>query len=84
VIDPITSPSNPRIKQLRSLLANRKERRRERLFVIEGVRLVEEALETGATLSLLLYDPDQLQTTERGSQLLERIHERRGAFVATP
>lgn len=84
MIDPITSPSNPRIKQLRSLLANRKERRRERLFVIEGVRLVEEALASGAMLSMLLYDPDHLQATERGGLLLERIRERRGAFVATP
>lgn len=84
MIDPITSSSNPRIKQLRSLLANRKERRRERLFVVEGVRLIEEALQTGATLSMLLYDPDHLQSTERGAALLERVREQRNAFVATP
>lgn len=84
MIDPITSVSNPRIKQLRSLLANRKERRRERLFVIEGVRLVEEALSTGVAFSTILYDPEQLQSTERGGALLAQIREVRGAFVATP
>ena len=83
MIDPITSVANPRIKQLRSLLANRKERRRERLFVIEGVRLVEEALRTGATLTTVLFDPEQLSTTERGAALLATVHDRRGAFVAT-
>ena len=58
MVDPITSVSNPRIKQLRSLLANRKDRRRERLFVIEGVRLVEEALRAGARIVTLVYDPE--------------------------
>ncbi|MDQ5854617.1 MAG: RNA methyltransferase [Chloroflexota bacterium] len=83
MIDPITSAANPRIKQFRSLLANRKERRRERLFVIEGVRLVEEALRTGATLTTVLFDPEQLSTTERGAALLATVRDRRGAFVAT-
>ena len=84
MIDPITSAANPRIKQIRSLLANRKERRRERLFVIEGVRLVEEALRTGATLTTVLFDPEQLSTTERGAALLATVRGLRGAFVATP
>ncbi|MBI3158966.1 MAG: RNA methyltransferase [Chloroflexi bacterium] len=40
----ITSPSNPRIKQVRALNARARERREAGLFVIEGVRLCEEAL----------------------------------------
>ena len=84
MIDAITSVSNPRIKQLRSLLANRKERRRERLFVIEGIRLVEEALNSGATLPTIIYDPEGLGATERGEELLAKVRGLRGAFPATP
>lgn len=82
--DPITSVSNPKIKQLRSLLANRRDRRRERLFVIEGVRLAEEALRAHARIMLLLYDPIHLEQTERGRGLLERVATLSEAVVATP
>lgn len=84
MIDPITSVSNPRVKQLRSLLANRKDRRRERLFVIEGVRLVEEAVRSNANLVSIIYDPEHLEASERGRALLEQVRERRAAYVATP
>ncbi len=83
MIDPITSSSNPRIKQIRSLLANRKERRQERLFVIEGVRLVEEAVRTDAALVTIVYDAEQLGATERGAALLELIAGRTGAYPAS-
>ena len=36
----IESQANPHVKHIRSLAADRKDRRRERLFVLEGVRLV--------------------------------------------
>ncbi len=84
MIDPITSVSNPRIKQLRSLLANRKDRRRERLFVIEGVRLVAEALQSGVRPVSVVYDPDHLEQSERGRAVLEQVRELRGAYVGTP
>lgn len=82
--DPITSVSNPRVKQLRSLLANRKERRHERLFVVEGVRLVEEALRCGAHVDRLLYVPAQLELSERGRHLLHEARQLRVAHEATP
>jgi len=84
VIDPITSVSNPRIKQLRSLLANRKDRRRERLFVIEGVRLVMEALQSGARPVSVVYDPEHLEQSERGRAVLDQVQDLRGAYVAAP
>jgi RNA methyltransferase, TrmH family len=84
VIEPITSASNPRIKHIRSLLANRKDRRRERLFVIEGVRLVEEAIRTGSALRMVVYDAEQLSATERGMALLREIEGRGEAYPATP
>lgn len=80
----ITSTSNSRIKHFRSLLANRKDRRRERLFVIEGVRLVEEALQTGARLANVLYDPVHLGDTERGRAILEAVHDQHGVYAAMP
>jgi TrmH family RNA methyltransferase len=43
----ITSPHNPRVKHVRELLQDRKHREQEGLFVIEGVRLVEEAMAKG-------------------------------------
>lgn len=45
----ITSKDNPKVKRARALL-RRKERYKERQFLIEGVRLVEEALAKNAPL----------------------------------
>src|SRR5262245_50508594 len=69
----IASTTNPQVKRIRSLLADRRERRRERLFVLEGVRLVADALASGAALELALYAPDQLAATVAGQDLLDQI-----------
>jgi RNA methyltransferase, TrmH family len=69
----IESPANPHAKHIRSLAADRKDRRRERLFVLEGVRLVADALAGGAVLDLALYAPDQLALTQAGQALLEQL-----------
>ena len=39
----ITSIQNPKVKLVRGLLASKKEREENGLFIIEGVRLAEEA-----------------------------------------
>lgn len=83
MIEAITSPNNPKIKQLRSLAMNRKERRRERLFVIEGVRLVDEAVRAGAEWTLVVYDPDQLELTPGGQFLLDGFGGRHNTYPAT-
>ena len=80
----ITSTANPHVKRVRALAADRRERRRERLFVLEGVRLVADALEHSASLALALYVPEQLVTTEAGNALLDQFRGRRDAFEATP
>jgi len=68
----ITSASNEMIRFVRSL--NRTPvRRREELFIVEGVRLVEEALSAGAAPDLVLVAPEQLEHTPRGASLLERL-----------
>lgn len=69
----ITSTANPLVKQIRSLLGSAMERRSERVFVIEGVRLVGDALSSGAELVSALYNAEQLAATEAGRGLLRRL-----------
>ncbi|GAC1362250.1 MAG: RNA methyltransferase [Herpetosiphon sp.] len=83
MVETITSTTNPRIKHLRSLAANRKDRRQERLFVVEGIRLVDEALLHNAAIHSIVYDPDHLSMTAGGADLMARIDGRRDAYAAT-
>jgi TrmH family RNA methyltransferase len=50
----ITSTQNTKIKWLRALQTQSKQRRTEGLFIVEGVRLAEEALQTGWPARLVL------------------------------
>ncbi len=70
-MNPITSPHNPKVKFLRSL-RRRKYRRREGRFLIEGIRIVGEALELGAPLETLVYAPELL-VSERAQSLVEAV-----------
>jgi TrmH family RNA methyltransferase len=79
----ISSTANPHVKHIRSLAADRRERRRERMFVLEGVRLVADALASGAELELVLYTPERLDTTDAGRQLMAALAELRQAHPAT-
>jgi TrmH family RNA methyltransferase len=79
----ISSTANAHVKHIRSLAANRQARQRERCFVLEGVRLLTEALRAGASPQLALYAPDQLQQTEAGEQLLQQLAGRAGCYEAT-
>ncbi len=54
----ITSPSNPAVKLIRALQTQRKAREKERLFVIEGVRLVEEAIRAQVPVQRALHTDD--------------------------
>lgn len=67
----ITSSRNPKVKYLRSLRL-RKVRQREGRFLIEGIRIVEEALDGGAAIETLVYAPDLL-VSQRAQALVERI-----------
>jgi TrmH family RNA methyltransferase len=55
-VEVITSKSNPRVRLIRRLLDQRKIREREKLFVVEGARLVEEAAAAGARARTILHD----------------------------
>ena len=56
----LTSLTNERVKLVRALQAQRKMREKEGRFVIEGARLVEEALRANAKFDFVFYtaDPD--------------------------
>src|SRR2546423_8626574 len=72
----IASLSNPTVKRLR-LLHERRGRAQQGLFLIEGVRLVEEALEDGVLPDTVLVAPAMLGATTRGRALLQRLlHQR--------
>ena len=55
----ITSAANPVVKRMR-LLGDRKHRRREDAFVVEGIQPVWQAVEAGADVEVLVVAPDLL------------------------
>jgi TrmH family RNA methyltransferase len=64
----ITSTKNPKIHFTRSLNAQSRARREAQAFVVEGVRLAEEALQAGWTAQLVLYTGD---LSERGRAVVD-------------
>ena len=75
----ITSAANPVVKRFR-LLADRRHRRREGAFVVEGIQPVWRAVEAGWEIESLLVAPDLLA----GSAALRMVAEQeaRGVRVA--
>ncbi len=70
-MQPITSFRNPKVKLLRSLRM-RKYRQREGFFLVEGIRVVEEALTCHAPVETLVYAP-HLLVSERVRALVNRV-----------
>lgn len=66
----ITSTHNPRIQWVRKLQEQVRLRAGEGVFVVEGVRLVEEAVQAGWQPALVLYTPD---LSLRGQKILQRL-----------
>ena len=64
----ITSRHNPRVQSVRQLLSQAKKRQAERAFVVEGVRLAEEALQAGVSAREVFYS-EQLEG--RGMAVVE-------------
>jgi TrmH family RNA methyltransferase len=56
----ISSAANPLIKRMRLLSAGRKHRRREGVFVAEGIQPVWQAVEAGADIEVLVIAPGLL------------------------
>lgn len=70
----ITSNQNSKIKMVRALLGRAKERREAGMFVVEGVRLVEEAVKGDWKLETVLYDES---LSERGKSLVSSLKSKR-------
>ena len=66
----ITSSQNPKLKLARALLGRPKERRAAGAFVAEGVRLVEEAAQSGWPFRFVLHTAE---LSERGEELIKKI-----------
>lgn len=69
----ITSAQNAKIKHVRALLGRAKERREADAFVVEGVRLVEEAAKVDWKFETVLYDRS---LSERGRAQVESLQSR--------
>jgi TrmH family RNA methyltransferase len=70
----ITSKQNEKIKQIRTLLS-RKARQETGKFLVEGIHLVGQAVEAGARIDGLIYDPASL-SSEFAWQLIRQVEER--------
>jgi TrmH family RNA methyltransferase len=78
----ITSTVNKKVKYVRSLY-RRRVRYRERHFVVEGLRLVGEALKAGVIPVLTFFTPD-LSSSQQGRELLAVVEDVSGeCFVVT-
>lgn len=61
MLDHITSLQNDRVKLARSLQQRPRARRKERKIVLEGVRLIRDAIEQGSIPDFILVDLDQVE-----------------------
>jgi TrmH family RNA methyltransferase len=66
----ITSTSNPKVKQIRSLQARRKARWQEKRYVVEGQRMAQEIIKAGIAPELVLHT-EHLSAKGRG--LINRL-----------
>jgi TrmH family RNA methyltransferase len=75
----ITSTRNPKIQHVRALQGRGRTRQAEHSFVVEGLRLVEEAVGAGWDAELVLHSGD---LNQRGQALLQAFQERGTAIEA--
>jgi len=79
----LTSRQNPKIKQIRALY-NRKHRQEQGLCVVEGIRHVGEAIESGAGIEFLVYAPDLLTSEYAHSLVLQLEQMYTPVFTTSP
>jgi len=83
----LTSTHNPQVKQAR-LLGTRKARYRERAFLVEGTRLLDDAVSVGFMPERLFYDPSRLseplvQTIKHLAAHATIVHDVPGSVIET-
>ncbi|MBN1120966.1 MAG: RNA methyltransferase [Anaerolineae bacterium] len=77
----ITSLSNERVKKVIGLQARRNARRKAGLFVIEGTRLVRDAVEAGVPITEVFYT-EEYGASEEGRAVLDAASDRRVMLLA--
>jgi TrmH family RNA methyltransferase len=70
----ITSLKNDRVRTVRALQGRRRVRQRERRFVLEGVRLIEEAVRADVPPAFVFYTTGA-EADERANRLLASLRE---------
>ncbi len=80
-VEKITSVHNPRIQTIRALLNRREERRERGWFVVEGVRLVEEGVQSGWQAVMTVYSSD---LSARGQALLPALADQGAEVFEVP
>jgi TrmH family RNA methyltransferase len=78
----ISSPDNPRVKDVVRLRRSR-ERRRSGLFIAEGAREVERARDAGLTIVATYFAPELIEWLDGGEEVSERVL-RKMAYRAEP
>jgi TrmH family RNA methyltransferase len=79
----ISSRANPKIKQVRAL-QQRKARQEARLFLVEGIRHVGEAVEAGATVEGIYYAPELLKSEFASELVAAQIKKGVACYATTP
>jgi len=65
----ITSSSNPTIKLIKSLY-KKKDRWNKRLFVVEGIKIVDECLNSGYPIEYIVYSEQLFNVVEVENYLI--------------
>lgn len=78
----ITSPSNPLIKNIKSLY-RKKNRWNKKRFLIEGVNSVEELLKEKSLIDYIVYS-DKLLNVNEGKDLLKKINDNNIDLINVP
>jgi len=71
----ITSPDNQQIKEARKL-HRRRQRARSGMLLIEGIRLVRDALQSGASIQKLFYAPTMIAENDAALALMASAEEK--------
>lgn len=72
----ITSIKNPLIKEIKSLY-RKKDRNKLGLFIVEGIKIIEEIVDMGYSFKNILYT-DSLLDSKDGSSLFSKINDMEG------
>ncbi len=68
----MTSPNNSRLKEARKL-QNRRQRQHMGRLLLEGMRLIDDAVQSGVWPELVFFVPETMQTNQSALRLLDQL-----------